>query len=123
MQKTILVVDDESDCRLMLTHVLSKQNYRVITAIDGADGLEAYKREPVDLILADMKMPKMDGLDLVAAVKRISPDARIVLITGYAMESRVQKALELKAAACLYKPFDVPVLLSTIGSLLGEPNF
>ena len=123
MQKTILIVDDEPGARLMLQYALSKEGHKVITARDGAEALEAFQKERVDLILTDMRMPKMDGMELVAAVKRINPSARIVLMTAFASEEKVEQTLALKASVCLNKPVDMPVLFQTINLLLGNSPY
>jgi len=105
MDKTILVVDDEQGYRDLLFMELSGQGYTVMPAANGFEALEILKREEVNLIITDMKMPKMDGLDIVIASRQLRPGIPIILMTGYAVEERVQEALSRKASACLRKPF------------------
>jgi len=104
MAKAILVVDDEVGYREMIQMDLSDRGFNAFTAQGGAEALEILKKEKIDLVVTDMKMPKMDGLDTVKAIKKNHPGLPIVLMTGYAVEDRVEKALQLKAAACLRKP-------------------
>lgn len=118
MIKTILVVDDELGYREMIHMDLTGQGFKVLMASGGFEALEILKKEKVDLAVTDMKMPKMDGLDTVIAIKKNHPGIPIVLMTGYAVEDRVQKALELKATICLKKPFAIEELTSVIHAAL-----
>lgn len=118
MAKTILVVDDELGYRQMIHMDLTGQGFNVLMAEGGLRALEILKAERVDLVLTDMKMPKMDGLDVVTAVKKDHPGIPIVLMTGYAVEDRVQRALELKATVCLKKPFPIEDLAAIIQTTL-----
>jgi len=110
MGKTILIIDDEPGYRELLHMELSDQGYTILTAAGGHEALEILGREEVDLIITDMKMPKMDGLDVVIASRRLHPGIPIILMTGYAMEERVQEALARKASVCLRKPFNISEL-------------
>lgn len=116
--KTILVVDDELGYREMLQMDLSEAGFGVLTAAGGQEALDILAKEAVDLVVTDMKMPQMDGLSTVAAVKKLHPDIPIILMTGYAVEDMVQKALALKARMCLRKPFDSQELTSAIQASL-----
>lgn len=118
MAKTILVVDDEVGYREMIQMDLSDRGFNAFTAQGGAEALEILKKEKIDLVVTDMKMPKMDGLDTVKAIKKNHPGVPIVLMTGYAVEDRVEKALQLKATACLRKPFDIEDLTTVISAAL-----
>ena len=118
MAKIILVVDDELGYRDMLQMDLAAQGFKVITAGGGVEALDILKEEKVDLLLTDMKMPQMDGLDTVIAAKKHHPGIPIVLMTGYAVEDRVERALRLKATTCLKKPFDIEELAKIIHDAL-----
>lgn len=118
MTRAILVVDDELGYRDMLRMDLSGQGFNVFAAGDGVEALEILKKEKIDLVVTDMKMPNLDGLDTVIAIKKYHAGVPIILMTGYAMEDRVQKALELKATACLKKPFDIEELATVIQTAL-----
>ncbi|HAH31443.1 MAG TPA: hypothetical protein DCL44_03910 [Elusimicrobia bacterium] len=114
MEKIILVVDDEPGYRDLLHLELSDQGYTVLTAGGGYEALEILNKGKVDLIITDMKMPKMDGLDVVIASRRLRPDIPIILTTGYAVEERVQEALARKASVCLRKPFNISELVGLV---------
>ena len=114
MIKTILVVDDEQGYRDLICMELSGQGDTVLTACDGLEAMEIMTREKVNLVITDMKMPKLDGLGTVKAIKRSYPGTPIILMTGYAMEDEVKEALSLKASFCLRKPFDISELNSVV---------
>lgn len=118
MARTILVVDDEVGYREMIQMDLCDQGFRAFTAKGGMEALEILSQEKIDLVVTDMKMPKMDGLEIVKAVKKNHPSIPIVLMTGYAVEDRVEKALQLTATACLRKPFDIEELATVIRTAL-----
>ncbi len=119
MPKTILIVDDEQGYRDMLNIDLSNRGFNVLTASGGQEAMEILKEKEVDLIIADMKMPKMDGLDVVIAGRKIRPGIPILLMTGYAVEERVQEALKMKASACLRKPFQITELETALQAVLS----
>lgn len=113
MEKTILIVDDEPGYRDLLGMKLGDNGFRVLTAGDGFEAEDVLRREVVDLVVTDMKMPRMDGLDVLHAAKTLRRDLPVVLITGYALEQRSEAALE-HAAAFLRKPFYISELLSVL---------
>jgi len=113
----ILVVDDEEIARTNLQYVLKKQGYQVRTAANGLEALDELKKHEFDLILTDLKMEKMDGLQLLESAKRIAPHTQIVLITGFATVSSAVAALKKGAAHYLPKPIDLEELRSTVKQL------
>src|SRR3990172_7503830 len=99
-QKTILVVDDEKSVRESLNKVLSKEGYRVLEAESGEEALSVCRKEFVNLVLTDLKMPEMDGLELLKALKLLQPDVAVIMMTAYgtiekALESTGQKLLNI----------------------------
>lgn len=117
MAKTILIVDDEPGIRTMVQFELSQQGYGVLTADSGVRALELVKDEKVDLILTDMRMPQMDGLDLIIQVRKGHPQLPIILMTGF-VEDRVQKVQEYNLSATLHKPFTIDQLADVVGKIL-----
>lgn len=117
--KVVLVVDDETGYRDMIQYALGKFGYRVLTAASGPEALDILQKNKVNIVLTDMKMSPMDGLDTVIAVRKLRPGMPIVLMTGYAIEERVAEALERKASTCLRKPFNVDELHSVIHAVAG----
>jgi two-component system, cell cycle sensor histidine kinase and response regulator CckA len=119
MPSTILVVDDEPGIRTMIQFELSQQGHSILTADSGAAALEVLKgAAKVDLILTDMRMPQMDGLDLVVQVRKALPDIPIVLMTGF-VEDRVLEVQKYNLSATLNKPFTIDQLAEVVGKILG----
>jgi two-component system response regulator PilR (NtrC family) len=114
--KVVLVVDDETGYRDMIQYELGRLGYKTLTAASGPEALELLRDHMVDLVLTDMKMSPMDGLDTVIAIQKLQPNIPIVLMTGYAAEERIAEALQRKASACLRKPFNVDELHGVVHS-------
>ena len=121
MQK-ILIIEDEAAIRRVLTKILSEENdsYQVEEAEDGAQGLEKIKANDYDLVLCDIKMPKMDGVELLEAVKKIKPEIPMVMISGHGdMETAIQ-TMRLGAFDYISKPPDLNRLLNTVRNALDK---
>lgn len=116
----ILVVDDEEIARTNLEYVLKKEGYHVSTAVNGMDALEKMSSTEFDLILTDLKMEKMDGLQLVESVKRVSPFTDIIMITGFATVGSAVDALKKGATHYLPKPVNLDELRATVCSVLDR---
>lgn len=110
----ILVVDDEEIARTNLEYVLKKEGYEVATAANGLDALESMKGREFDLILTDLKMEKMDGIQLLESARQVAQHTEIVLITGYATVATAVDALKKGATHYLPKPIDLEELRSTV---------
>ncbi len=116
----VLVVDDEDIARTNLEYILKKEGYHVSTAVNGADALGKVMASEFDLILTDLKMEKMDGMQLVESVKRVSPHTDIVMITGFATVSSAVDALKKGAAHYLPKPINLDELRATVRQILEK---
>jgi CheY-like chemotaxis protein len=99
--------------------LLSTRGYEVVLAEDGRHAIEACEqcKGRFDLVLLDLVMPGLNGKDVVVALRARYPDIRVLLVTGFADEQLLDEALELGAASCATKPFDVPQLLTQIQQL------
>jgi len=104
-RRTILVVDDDIAVREALSKILAKEGYRVLTAEDGQAGLALLRREPVHVLLADLKMPKLSGLDLLKAAKAVRPEVEVIVITGYGSIEEAVLAMKEGAYDFITKPF------------------
>jgi len=116
----VLVVDDESSIRELLQKTLALAEYDVDTAPDGRAALERLRLGNYDLLIADLKMPGMDGLTLIREAKRLKTDLPIIIITGFSTESSAIEAVNLGVAGYLTKPFRVPQVLAAAARALGE---
>ena len=118
----ILIIEDEAAIRRVLTKILSEESdaYQVEDAEDGIEGLEKIKNNDYDLILCDIKMPKMDGVEVLEAVKKIKPEIPVVMISGHGdMETAIQ-TMRLGAFDYISKPPDLNRLLNTIRNALDK---
>lgn len=102
---TILVVDDEAMIRNLLEKILTKEGYKIILAKDGQEALDIINTKKVDIVISDMKMPRMNGLDLLKTLKRDRPEIGVVIMTGYGDTYTVKDALLLGADEYITKPF------------------
>ncbi len=116
----ILVVDDEASIRDLLSKTLALAEYDVDVAADGRSALERMRVYPYDLLIADLKMPGMDGLTVIREAKRYKSDLPVIIITGFSTESSAIEAVNLGVAGYLTKPFRVPQVLAAAAKALGE---
>ena len=118
----ILVVDDESSIRDLLAKTLALAEYDVDTATDGRSALERLRLYPYDLLIADLKMPGIDGLSVIREAKRLKSDLPVIIITGYSTENAAIEAVNLGVSGYLTKPFRVPQVLAAAAKAIGEPS-
>lgn len=121
-KKKILVVDDETQLVDMIKMRLEANNYDVITAYNGIEGLEKAKKEAPALIILDLMLPKMDGYKVCGLLKKDTRYSKILIImfTARTQEEDIELGKEMGADAYITKPFDAGVLLSKIEELLNR---
>lgn len=112
----ILVVDDEEIIRYVFRTYLSKAGYRIDEACDGIEALEALKATTYDFAVVDYRMPRMDGMELLAEMRDLYPDLPVVIMTGHGADDVLNEARELGAVGGLNKPFR----LKELDSLMAE---
>jgi len=117
----VLVVDDEASIRDLLSKTLALAEYDVDTAADASTALGRVRASEYDLLIADLRMPGMDGLTLIRQVKRIRAELPVIIITGFSTESSAIEAVNLGVAGYLRKPFRVPEVLAAAAKALGTP--
>ena len=116
----VLVVDDEPSIRELLQKTLALAEYEVDTAPDGRAALERLRLGEYDLLIADLKMPGMDGLTLIREARRLKADLPVMIITGFSTETSAIDAVNIGVAGYLTKPFRVPQVLAAAARALGE---
>lgn len=118
----ILIIEDEAAIRRVLTKILSEESdtYKVDEAEDGLQGLEKIKNEDYDLVLCDIKMPKMDGEEVLEAVKKIKPEIPMVMISGHGDLETAVNTMRLGAFDYISKPPDLNRLLNTVRNALDK---
>jgi two-component system NtrC family response regulator len=104
--ETILIVDDEKNYLLVLSAVLEEEGYEVLTALGGMEALEIQKSSDVDLVLTDMKMPGMDGIELLERIKAYDPDLPVIMMTAHGTVDKAVEAMQKGAYSYILKPFD-----------------
>jgi excisionase family DNA binding protein len=116
----VLVVDDEASIRDLLAKTLALAEYDVDVAPDGRSALDRMRLSAYDLLIADLKMPGIDGLTVIREAKRYKADLPVIIITGFSTESSAIEAVNLGVAGYLTKPFRVPQVLAAAAKALGE---
>ncbi len=124
----ILVVDDEESIRDLLRLVLTGEGYSVVTANDGEEAIKHLEARRFDIVITDLVMPGVNGVEVLRAAKRIDPNYPVMVITGYPSVETVTKLVRLGAGDYLTKPFNIDVVRVTVAKLLetsrmnGEPG-
>ena len=119
-RRTILVVDDDPDILETCARILQPSGHDCLTATHGAQALQVVRSRRLDLIVADLKMPDMDGLTLLANAHRFAPQIPVVIFTAYASAESARQARAAGAAAYLAKPFSVDQLREVVNRVLAE---
>ncbi len=120
--QTILVVDDELSMREFLKILLEKEGYRILTAADGAEALSLAGRNTIDLVVSDIRMPGISGLELLAALKEKNPELPVIMITAFASPDDAVTAMKNGAFDYITKPFNVDEIKSVIESATAQPT-
>ncbi len=113
----ILVVDDDAAITATFESILGGEGYEVETATEGARALELATRRPFDVILLDLVMPGIDGLDVLRRLREVAPRAHVLILSAYIEPDREAEAFRLGAEAVLSKPPDLSKLLRFLGEL------
>lgn len=122
MSNKILFVEDEEDLTLIVADTLRGQGYAVVTAADGIEGLEKFKTEATDIVVADVMMPKMDGFTMAKEIRKLSPTVPLLFLTAKSTIDDVEEGFEIGANDYLKKPFELRELMVRIKALLRRYN-
>ena len=114
----VLVIDDDQIVLDSISQILTDENYDVDVALRGGEGLERAIREDYDLVLTDIRMPDMGGIQVLRDIRRKRPALPVVMITGYATAPSAEMAMKLGAADFIEKPFQPEELIETVASAL-----
>ena len=113
MAATILIIEDHSSVRMLLARVLEDAGYQVYEAANGRQGLEQFQSQPVDLVITDLEMPIMTGLEVIVELTRMLFNVRVIAISGGSVDG-LQQARLLGARQAFSKPLDLSALLHGI---------
>ncbi|MGA1824034.1 MAG: response regulator [bacterium] len=119
-QKRILVVDDEKNTREGLVKILIKDGYEVAAAKTGAIALDVVKKQDFDIIITDLMMPDVSGIDLLAKIKKKKPDIGVIIVTAYGEVNSYLKAMTLGAFEYLNKPIILSELQCVLNKALNQ---
>ena len=116
--KTILLVDDEKDIAELLAEFFEALGYRVILTFNGDEAFIVFNEEKIDIVITDIRMPKMNGLKLLKHIKSSMPRFPVILMTGFALNSRDLSNIRYSADAYVVKPFDLIFMKKLVEKLL-----
>ncbi|EIK1976385.1 butyrate response regulator transcription factor BumR [Campylobacter jejuni] len=116
----ILVVEDEVKARESMINILSERFSKVIGAQNGDEGFKKFKKFKPDLVITDIAMPIMDGLDMAREIKEISDDVPIVVLSAYSEKERLLRSIDIGIDKYLIKPVDIEELFKVLDYLIGE---
>ena len=119
-RRRVLVVDDEPGIRDLLSRTFALAEYDVDVAPDGLTALDRMRQTRYDLLIADLRMPVMDGISMIREARRFKSDLPVIIITGYSTESAAIEAVNLGVSGYLTKPFRVPQVLAAAARALGD---
>ncbi len=119
-RKTILLIEDNTDFREALADALA--DYEVISASDGTEGLKEFRSRPVDLVLLDIRMEGIDGVEVLRQIRSINLSTPVVIITGYSTQEVAEKVADLGVSGYLKKPFNLSTLEEKVYRLLYFQN-
>lgn len=114
MKRKLLIVDDQNGIRVLLKEVFNSDGYETFEASAGRVALEILEKEKPDLVLLDMKIPGMDGLEILKRMKKIDPDIKVIMMTAYGELDMIKQASELGALTNFTKPFDIDDLRKAV---------
>jgi len=119
----VLFVEDEDRIRISLKETIGDEFKSFTTACDGLDGLKKFSNIHFDLIISDITMPKMNGLEMIAEIKRKSKDIPIILLSAYSDKEKLLQAIDIGVTKYLIKPIDPEELLDTISKIIQDNEY
>jgi DNA-binding NtrC family response regulator len=119
----VLVVDDEDIISVLLAEILTEEGYEVTAAANGNEAVNILEREKFDLIITDMVMPGMNGIEVLQAAFRLDPSYAVIMITGFPSVDTAVRLVTLGAADYITKPFNVDLIKVTVAKVLAGKRF
>lgn len=120
--KKVLIVDDQNGIRILLMEVFSSEGYTTFQAANGKTALEIVEKHTPDLVLLDMKIPGMDGLEILKHIKEMNPSIKVIMMTAYGELDMIKEATELGALMHFTKPFDIDEMRVAVNMQLSGVN-
>jgi two-component system, response regulator, stage 0 sporulation protein F len=119
MSNKILIVDDQYGIRILLNEVFQKEGYTTFQAANGVQALDIVQKHSPDLVLLDMKIPGMDGIEILKRIKAINQDIQVIIMTAYGELDMIQETKELGAIMHFAKPFDIDEMREAVKKYLS----
>ncbi|MFC1771337.1 response regulator [Candidatus Margulisiibacteriota bacterium] len=120
MKKSILIVDDDKSLLSIFEYILDNADYKILTASNAEKCLEIIKSpQNIDLLFLDWKMPEVSGLQLYKSIQKLKPRLPVLLMTGYAVNTLINKALQEGIYGIIHKPFDIEEVLNIIKTIFA----
>jgi two-component system, NtrC family, response regulator PilR len=116
----ILIVEDEKSMREILKMLLEEENYEIVTASNGIEGISSIEKDIFDLVITDMKMPKADGFEVLKKIKEISPETIVIMITAFGTTETAIEAMKLGAYDYIHKPFNIDQIRIVVRKALDK---
>src|SRR5262249_53393326 len=116
----ILIVDDELSMRQFLTHLFQRDGHAIRVAENGRKAMAMLREQPADVIISDVKMPDMGGIELLRAARELQPDIEVIMMTAFANEETAHEAFLLGAFDFVHKPFDNELLKEKVARALAK---
>jgi two-component system response regulator (stage 0 sporulation protein F) len=120
-KRSILIVDDEVHVREGLSEILQQEGFYVETAEDGKHALSLSMNKKFDLLISDIKMPEMDGLQLLDEIQKVNPQIRVIMVTAFGDVQTYLKSMKLGAHEYINKPIRIPELKRVISAIMEQP--
>jgi two-component system response regulator (stage 0 sporulation protein F) len=121
-EKKVLIVDDQNGIRILLMEVFSSEGYKTFQAANGKMALEIVRSDSPDLVLLDMKIPGMDGLEILKHIKEVNPEIKVIMMTAYGELDMIKEATDLGALMHFTKPFDIDEMRAAVNLQLKSGN-
>ncbi len=122
MKEKILIVDDQFGIRILLNEVLQKEGYQTFQAANGVQALDIVDKDFPDLVLLDMKIPGMDGIEILKRMKKKYENIRVIIMTAYGELDMIQEAKDLGAITHFAKPFDIDEIRQAVKQHVTSPS-
>jgi CheY-like chemotaxis protein len=118
----ILIVDDRAEDRTLMRNLLEEKNFRVMTAASGKEAIEIIEKykDNIDIVLLDLVLINETGVEVLEKIRKIKPEIKVIIVTGYTLEDMIQEAINKGAYAYLYKPIDIEIALSIIKEIVDK---
>lgn len=118
--KTILIVDDQTGIRILLNEVFQREGFETILAANGLEALKFFSEQHVDGVILDMKIPGMNGLEILQHIKKQKPDIPVMMMTAYGEQDLINTAMSMGAVGYFTKPFNIFTVVEEVKKALIE---